>query len=143
MARTLDFGLYLLLGKGEEQTGGRDKSSLIANALEAVIAALYLDGGMDVAYRFIRDNFETDIRSMLANGLTYDFKTDLQEKCQTRFNELPKYTVIGESGPDHQKVFVVEIEAAGRVLGKGSGNSKKEAEQRAAKEALDRLKREA
>jgi ribonuclease-3 len=140
VARSLDFGSYLLLGKGEEQTGGRDKNSLLANAIEAVIAAMYLDGGIESAYQFIRDKFETDIRSMLANGLTYDFKTDLQEKCQNRFGELPRYIVVKESGPDHQKVFDVEIEASGRVLGRGIGGSKKEAEQRAAREALERLK---
>jgi len=141
VARALDFGGYLLLGRGEEQTGGREKSSLLANAVEAVIAALYIDGGMEEAYRFIRENFESEIKALVANGLTHDYKTDLQEQCQSRFNELPKYSVIGESGPDHQKMFEVEIHAGGLALGKGSGKSKKEAEQMAAREALERLKR--
>jgi len=143
VARDLGFGDYLLLGKGEEQTGGREKNSLLANALEAVIASLYMDGGLDVAYRFILDRFESDIRGMVANGLTYDYKTDLQEHCQSRFGALPKYSIVKESGPDHQKVFEVEILADGRTLGNGVGRSKKEAEQQAAREALEKLKLEA
>jgi ribonuclease-3 len=140
-ARALDFGVHLLLGKGEEQTGGREKSSLLANAVEAVIAAIYLDGGLEDAYRFIRDNFEPQIKALVANGLTHDYKTDLQEQCQSIFGALPKYTVVGESGPDHQKLFEVEIFAGGSALGRGVGKSKKEAEQMAAKEALERLKK--
>jgi len=143
VATALGIGEYLVLGKGEEQTGGREKSSLIANALEAVIAALYLDGGLDTAYHFILDRFESDIRGMVAGGQSYDYKTDLQEHCQSRFGALPKYGITRESGPDHQKVFEVEISADGRVLGRGAGRSKKEAEQNAAKEALSMLKREA
>ncbi|HLB25437.1 MAG TPA: ribonuclease III [Nitrospirota bacterium] len=140
VARGLGLGNYLQLGKGEEQTGGRDKPSLVANALEAVIAAMYMDGGLDEAYRFIRENFEPDIRVAVESRLSFDYKTELQEACQSLFGELPKYTVVDESGPDHQKVFEVEIEAGGRVLGRGSGRSKKEAEQRAAGAALDVLK---
>jgi len=139
VARSLDFGSYLLLGRGEEMTGGRDKNSLLANALEAVIAAIYLDGGLEPARGFISGNFDADIRAMVAGGHVHDFKTDLQEKCQSRYGVLPRYSVVGESGPDHQKVFEVEIEADGRVLGKGTGGSKKEAEQMAAREALDTL----
>jgi len=143
VARSLGIGEYLLLGRGEEQTGGRDKNSLVANAVEAVIAALYLDGGLDVPYRFILDQFETDVRGMVANGQSYDYKTDLQELCQSRFGALPKYSISKESGPDHQKVFEVDILADGRTLGRGVGRSKKEAEQSAAKEALDKLRHEA
>ena len=143
LAMSLGLGEYLVLGKGEEQTGGREKVSLVANALEAVIAALYLDGGIETAYHFILDHFESDIREMVANGQSSDFKTDLQEHCQSRFGGLPRYGVTNETGPDHQKVFEVEITADGRVLGRGAGRSKKEAEQNAAKEALLTLKREA
>ncbi|MGA2192385.1 MAG: ribonuclease III [Nitrospirota bacterium] len=141
VARELMLGNYLLLGKGEEQTGGREKSSLLANTLEAIIAAIYIDAGLEQAYNFIRDNFESDVKSLAAVGLTFDYKTELQETCQSMFGALPKYTVVGETGPDHQKVFEVEIEALGRVLGKGTGKSKKEAEQMAAKMALDTLER--
>jgi ribonuclease-3 len=143
VARELGFGPYLLLGKGEEQTGGRDKASLLANSLEAVIAAMYLDGGLDEAYRFILANFEADIKDMADSGLFHDYKTDLQEVCQSMFGVLPRYTVVKESGPDHQKLFEVEIEAGGGVLGRGAGKSKKEAEQRAASVALGTLKRPA
>ncbi len=139
VAQRLGIGGYLFLGKGEELTGGREKPSLLANAMEAIIAAIYLDSDLDKAYRFIRSNFETDIKAMVSGGLVFDHKTELQEACQSRFGELPKYTVVNESGPDHQKVFDVEIEAGGRVLGKGTGRSKKEAEQHAAQAALEAL----
>lgn len=139
VARKLDFGPYLLLGKGEDLTGGRDKSSLLANALEALIAALYMDGGLDAAHGFIRREFEPEMREIAASGQTSDWKTDLQEYCQSHFGTLPLYTVTGESGPDHQKVFDVEITAGGETLGNGSGRSKKEAEQNAARAALDKL----
>jgi len=140
VARELGLGSYLLLGKGEEQTGGRDKSSLLANALEAAIAALYLDGGLEAAYGFIRSRFEADIREMAGSGRTFDSKTELQEYCQSTFGELPVYSVVSETGPDHLKVFEVEISASGRALARGSGRSKKEAEQDAAMHALDSLK---
>ena len=140
VAREMDLGSYLLLGRGEEQTGGRDKNSLLANSLEAVIAAIYLDSGLEEAYRLISENFGPDIRAMVGSGQVHDYKTELQEQCQSRFGELPKYAVIGESGPDHQKVFEVEISAGGKVLGRGTGRSKKEAEQMAAGVALDYLK---
>jgi ribonuclease-3 len=139
-ARSLGLGAYLLLGRGEEQTGGRDKSSLLANALEAVIAALYLDGGIDAAFGFVRRQFELDIREMATSGRTFDSKTELQEYCQSTFGELPAYTVTSESGPDHLKLFEVEIVAGGRPLGRGQGRSKKEAEQNAARIALEALK---
>ncbi|MGC2424577.1 MAG: ribonuclease III [Nitrospirota bacterium] len=141
VATRLGLGEYLFLGKGEELTGGREKPSLLANAVEAIIAAVYLDAGLDEAYHFIRNNFEKDIKAMVAGGMVYDYKTELQEACQSRFGELPKYTVVNETGPDHQKIFEVEIEAEGRPLGKGSGKSKKEAEQHAAQVALETLKK--
>lgn len=143
VASMLGFGPYLLLGRGEEQTGGREKPSLLANSLEAVIAAIYLDGGLDEAYRFILENFESDIKEMADSGLFHDYKTELQEVCQSMFGVLPRYSVVRESGPDHQKVFEVEIEAGGSILGRGAGKSKKEAEQRAASVALGTLKRPA
>ena len=139
-AKVIDLGVYLLLGRGEEQTGGREKSSLLANAYEAIIAAIYLDGGIDEAYRMIKAGFEEEVKGIAQAGRTYDFKTELQELCQGRFGSLPRYSVVRESGPDHQKEFEVEIEAGGLVLGSGTGKSKKEAEQRAAGEALEALK---
>lgn len=140
VARDLQLGRYLLLGRGEEQTGGRGKSSLLANSLEAVIAAMYLDGGMDTAYGFIIREFGDGVRGMIDSGQSFDSKTDLQEYCQGSFGTLPTYSIVSESGPDHQKVFEVEIVAGGRLLGTGSGRSKKEAEQNAARVALGMLK---
>jgi ribonuclease III len=140
VARNLSLGSYLLLGRGEEQTGGRSKSSLIANAVEAILAAIYIDGGMVEAYRVVREKFEDEIIDLVAKGQVFDYKTVLQEKSQSRFGMLPKYTVTGESGPDHMKVFEVEIEAGGQILGRGTGKSKKEAEQMAAGEALRAIK---
>lgn len=139
VARKLGFGSYLLLGKGELQTGGRDKSSLLANALEAAIAALYLDGGIEAARSFIRTQFEDDIKEMAESGRTFDYKTELQEHCQSAFGELPSYIVVSESGPDHLKVFEVEISAGGAPLARAVGKSKKEAEQNAARLALEAL----
>ncbi len=141
VARNLGIGGYLRLGRGEEQTGGRDKNSLLANALEAVIAALYLDGGIEAAAGFVRRQFELDAREMVDSGRTFDSKTELQEYCQGAFGELPVYAVIAESGPDHLKLFEVEISAGGRPLARGTGRSKKEAEQSAARLALDGLKK--
>jgi len=139
IARGLGLGEYLLLGRGEEQTGGRDKSSLLANAVEAVIAAVYLDGGLEPARDLILKLFGEDVKKIADDGLSHDPKTDLQEFCQSRFGELPRYEVVSESGPDHLKVFEVEISAAGKVIGRASGRSKKEAEQTAAAAALASL----
>jgi len=139
IGRTLSIGAYLLLGKGEEQTGGRDKDSLLADALEALIAALYLDGGKDAAEAFILRFFEEVIKGTCASRTTLDYKTALQERCQERLKQLPEYRVASESGPDHQKQFEVELLVKGQLYGRGTGKSKKEAEQKAAKEALQRL----
>ncbi len=105
IGRTLALGAYLLLGKGEEQTGGRDKDSLLADALEALIAALYLDAGKDVAEAFILRFFEDVIKKTCASRTSLDYKTALQERCQERLKPLPEYRVVSESGPDHQKQF--------------------------------------
>lgn len=140
IGRTLALGAYLLLGKGEEQTGGRDKDSLLADALEALIAALYLDAGKDAAEAFILRFFEDVIKRTCASRYSLDFKTALQERCQERLKQLPEYRVVSESGPDHQKQFEVELLVKGQLYGRGTGRSKKEAEQKAAKEALEKLR---
>ncbi len=139
IARAIGLGGQLLLGKGEEQTGGRDKDSLLADSLEALIASLYLDEGMDAARKFILRFFDELIRKACATRVSLDFKTELQELCQERLKQLPEYRVVSESGPDHQKRFDVEVLIRGERAGHGSGRSKKEAEQRAAKEALEKL----
>jgi ribonuclease-3 len=139
IGRTLELGAYLLLGKGEEQTGGRDKDSLLADALEALIAALYLDAGKDAAEAFILRFFEGVINRTCTARTSLDYKTALQERCQEHLKQLPEYRVVSETGPDHQKQFDVELLVKGQAYGRGTGKSKKEAEQKAAKEALERL----
>ena len=139
IASDLDIGEYLLLGRGEEHTGGRKKESLLANALEAIIAAIYLDGGLPAADGFVRMVFVAQIQTITREGISLDYKTDLQEYCQGHDLELPSYRVSKEMGPDHKKTFEVEILINGEVLGLGIGKNKKEAEQRAAKEALKYL----
>jgi ribonuclease-3 len=139
VARRLDLGGALHLGRGEELTGGRDKASLLADALEAVIAAIYLDGGLSAARSVVLSAF-ADMLDNLSRVAATDYKTELQEICQRRFGGLPVYRVLGESGPDHHKQFEVELSIHGEVYGLGAGRSKKEAEQQAAKQALDRLR---
>ena len=139
VAREIGLGEYLLLGKGEEQTGGRDKGSLLADCLEAVIASVYLDAGQQQANAFILRFFEDLIKKTCTAGGTFDYKTELQELCQERLKTLPEYRVSSETGPDHQKQFEVELSIKGTLYGRGIGRSKKEAEQRAAKEALEKL----
>jgi len=139
IARTIKLGDYLLLGKGEDQTGGRDKDSLLADSLEALIAAVYLDAGTDATEAFILRFFDDVIKKSCTQRISLDYKTVLQELCQERLKQLPEYRVISETGPDHQKQFQIEISLKGKVHGHGIGKNKKEAEQRAAKEALARL----
>ncbi|MEK6697789.1 MAG: ribonuclease III [Nitrospirota bacterium] len=139
IAREIGLGEYILLGKGEEQTGGRDKGSLLADCLEAVIASVYLDAGQQQANAFILRFFEDLIKKTCAAGGIFDYKTELQELCQERLKTLPEYRVSSETGPDHQKQFEVELSIKGTFYGRGIGRSKKEAEQRAAKEAMEKL----
>jgi ribonuclease-3 len=136
IARQIGLGRYILLGRGEEQTGGRDKDSLLADCLEALIASVYLDGGRDAAGSFVARFFQDIITKTCSSGGALDYKTRLQERCQEQIKQLPEYRVVSESGPDHQKQFEVEVWIKGRVSGRGVGRSKKEAEQQAAREAL-------
>ncbi|MEG0838179.1 MAG: ribonuclease III [Hydrogenoanaerobacterium sp.] len=134
-ANELELGQYLQLGKGEETTGGRNRSSVLADAFEAVIAAIYLDGGMQPAsehvMRFILRAIETHQTSFK------DYKTILQEIIQQNPEEKVNYVLIDETGPDHNKEFVVEVHLNSNIIGQGKGRSKKNAEQMAAKEALE------
>ncbi len=139
MARAMDLGALLRLGRGEELTGGREKASLLADAMEAVIAAIYLGGGLDPVLRLV-DRFLGEAFARAAAGtLDRDFKTQLQELAQSRHRSTPRYRVVGEHGPDHLKTFEVELDLRGEVLGRGTGRSKKDAEQAAAKLALEEL----
>jgi ribonuclease-3 len=138
-ADALGLPALLVLGKGEEKTGGRQKASLWANTYEAVIAALYLDGGLDAAYRFVAAEFAPDLQR--ARELpVIDAKSALQEALQARGEPLPEYVVLAEEGPSHKRRFRVQCTLRGEPLSEGEGTSKKEAQQAAARQALDRLR---
>lgn len=137
VAEALDLGKYLLLGKGEEAGGGRQRPSIRADAVEAVLAAVYLDGGLGSARKIIQKY----VLSKEIEGLTKprDYKTALQELVQRENGQVLQYRLTGESGPDHDKRFFVEVTLNGTPVGSGTGRSKKEAEQMAAKAAIDAL----
>jgi len=137
IADRIGLGKHLLLGHGEEQGGGRGRASILADAVESVIAATYLDGGMDAARKFITDFVLCNVPvSRLQN---VDYKTQLQELVQQKKNQVISYRLTGETGPDHDKHFAVEVSLNSEVVGQGSGTSKKRAEQDAASKALKRL----
>ena len=136
VAARIDLGRHLMLGNGEERFGGRSRDSILADAVESVIAASFLDGGMDAAKRLIH-TFILDVPAKKQHN--EDYKTALQELVQQKKNQTLAYTLVGESGPDHDKRFDVEVSLNGRVIGVGTGSSKKRAEQMAAKAALEAL----
>ena len=139
IARSLNLGEYIQLGKGESQSGGCNKSSILANAFEAMVAAIYLDGGLKKTTKVILPLFKTDLHS-LANTSSYrDFKSELQEYTQGKKIAIPVYKVEKEIGPDHNKIFQITVSINGKISGKGKGKNKKEGEQEAAKEALQKL----
>ncbi len=135
-ARRIDLGSKLLLGRGEQHSGGADRPSILADAFEALIAAIYLDGGMDEARRFVLEFTKEEIERPAVRR-TADYKTTLQEIVQQNEGERLEYVLVGESGPDHNKHFVAEVHLNSNVIGKGGGRSKKEAEQQAARAALE------
>lgn len=143
-ARQLKLGRFLRLGRGEERTQGREKNSLLANALEAVIAAVYLDGGLEaaqtLAQKALAEVFQ-ELQEVDGTGYTRDYKTHYQEWCQKQLESLPRYVTVCEAGPDHQKTFEVHVTIKGDVVGVGMGRTKKEAEQMAAKQALEGIER--
>ena len=136
VATKIKLGQHLLLGKGEEATGGRERISILADALEAVIAAIYLDGGIENSRKFIFKNMEEIIQDSIKGKIFRDYKTYLQEVLQSRGEQHIWYKLIEEKGPDHNKRFVMEVGINDEVLGVGEGKSKKDAEQVAAKAAL-------
>ncbi len=137
-ARDLSLGEYILLGKGEEATGGRKRDSIISDVMEAVIGAIYLDGGIEEADRFVKKYILSDLED---KQLFYDSKTILQERVQKECKSLT-YELISETGPDHDKIFVVDAVIDGETIGRGQGRNKKTAEQQAAYQVLLRLKSE-
>lgn len=136
-ARALDLGDFLLLGKGEEHTGGRKRDSIVSDAMEALIGAIYLDGGFASAKEFVLKFILNDLEN---KQLFYDSKTILQEIVQENGTQPVEYALIGEEGPDHNKNFTVEARVNGKVMGQGSGHTKKAAEQAAAYQAIRVMK---
>jgi len=139
-AREIDLGKYILLGKGEDASHGRDKSSILSCAYEALIGAIFLDGGYDQALAFVRRFFEPHIDRRQDQLVSTDAKSALQELLQERFNEGPEYALIDEEGPAHARFFSVAVSFQGEELGCGQASNKKEAEQQAARAALVRLR---
>ena len=139
LASHISLGKHLRLGKGEETTGGRTKRSLLADAIEAVLGALYLDGGLGEARSLILKFLKEKIDSIISSGEFHDSKTELQEKTQMLFGLIPTYKIIRQEGEEHKKIFTIEVHIAGEQYGTGIGKSKKEAEISAAKEALKKL----
>jgi ribonuclease-3 len=141
-ARRLRLGEHLRVGRGEEKTGGREKQTLLADAFEAVVAAVYLDGGLGAAREVLRRVlFEQALEERGERISESDRKSALQELLQGRGQATAEYRVVGESGPDHQKVFQIEVWIDGECMATGEGSTKKEAEQRAARSALEQLER--
>lgn len=139
IADSISLGKYLRLGKGEEATGGRAKKSILADTIEALLGAVYIDGGYKKARGIVLKLFRKEIDVLLNSTKFYDFKTELQEKTQLLFGVLPEYRVVKQEGEEHEKIFTIEVLIEGKKFGKGSGKSKKEAQTLAAKEALSRL----
>ena len=137
VANKIGLGNHLLLGHGEERLGGRSRESILADATESVIAACFLDGGLEAAAQFVKKYILVEVPVTKLHNV--DYKTALQELVQQKKNQVLSYTLVGQSGPDHDKQFDVEVSLNGCVVGKGSGRSKKRAEQMAAKAAVEKL----
>jgi ribonuclease-3 len=139
VARTLQIDAMLLLGKGEERSGGRDKNAILADTLEALIGALYLDSGFKAALDFVNRYFIPEIDRIVESGYRRDYKSLLQELSQQLYHAYPRYRLIKRSGPEHESTFEMEVTINGSVYGPGTGKNKKNAEQEAARIALQSL----
>lgn len=140
IAKMHNFSDFLYLGKSERQTGGNQRPAILADSVEAVIAAIYLDGGIEEANKFIINNLKEEIEVATKHVGDKDYKTVLQEKLQINGDVKIEYIIIKESGPDHDKTFEAEVKYNGKILAEGKGKSKKEAQMQAAKKALENLK---
>ena len=141
IGRSMDLGEHVLLGKGEEQTNGRNKDSILANAVEALLGAIYLDGGFDAVMAVVKRKFETDIEALAALDMNRNYKSLLQELTQATDGKAPVYEIIDETGPDHDKTFHCRVSAGG-IQAEGTGKNKKTAQQDAAHKALALIKGE-
>lgn len=139
-ARTIDLGKFILLGRGEEQSAGRDKDSILSDVLEAVVAAIYLDGGLDAARNLVGKLFDELAAAPQSLVLGRDSKSELQEFLSSRGHLLPEYCLIEESGPPHDRLFCYELLIDGKPFGEGRGRSKKSAQQAAAAAALEKIR---
>ena len=137
VAARIDLGKHLQLGNGEERFGGRNRASILADAVESVIAACFLDGGMEAAKAFVQQFVLCDVPVKKLHN--QDYKTALQELVQQKKDQVLTYALVGESGPDHAKCFMVEVSLNGKPVGKGEGSSKKRAEQDSARDAIEKL----
>ncbi len=138
-ARDLNIGAYIQLSKGEEQSGARERAALLADTFEALLAAVYLDRGLDAARAFVSPFLEHQIERITTHGLALDYKSRLQEWIQAERNITPRYRIISVVGPDHRREFTVEVHAGDALLGSGQGGSKQAATQAAAQAALEQL----
>ncbi|MBO5244535.1 MAG: ribonuclease III [Selenomonadales bacterium] len=141
-AQAIGFGPYLLLGRGENASGGRERASILADAFEAIVGAIYMDSGIESCRTFILNNLSTDMEKIRYWKRSHDYKTRFQEYVQKNLHYDIKYQVEAESGPAHNKVFTISVTLNGEKLGTGVGKSKKDAEQKAAREALQKLNEE-
>lgn len=139
LAASLGLGRFLRLGRGEERSGGRDRKSLLANAYEALLAAVYLDGGLEPVERLVREAFEPHLADVASGVAGRDFKTEFQELVQTLSGVPPVYSLAATDGPPHDRRFTVKVHVGGELVGEGQGRSKKEAEQSAARRGLELL----
>lgn len=139
VARKLELGACLLLSRGEELSGGRDKDYILANTMEAFIGAMYLDKGYEEAAQFVMRHIVALLQEIIEQGLHIDAKSHIQEVAQEKLNLTPRYELVEESGPDHQKLFIMGVYFKKELQGQGGGSSKQEAEQAAARDALKRL----
>lgn len=140
-AQELGLGSFLLLGKGEEATHGRQRPSILSDAMEAIFAAVYLDGGLENAQKIILKLLVPHLKKAIKERDRKDHKTVLQEMIQSKFDQPPVYVLVDEKGPDHEKIFTVEVRNQNKVLGVGTGKSKKEAEKKAAQKAIALLQK--
>ncbi len=140
-SKRIELGQYMYFGKGEEMTGGRKRISILADAFESLIAAIYLDGGLESSRLFIMEYMKAEIQNAITGMVFLDYKTHLQEIVQIRKDNRIKYEIIGEEGPDHCKLFYTQVKLNDIVIGYGKGRSKKEAEQEAAQMAIEKVER--
>jgi ribonuclease-3 len=137
-AERMGLGRYILMSEAERESGGATRSSILADTFEAILGAIYLDQGLEAARRFVHSRLLANAEHLLRDRDLRNYKSELQELIQSRFKIPPRYRVVKETGPEHRKVFTVQVELRGQVLGRGTGHNKKEAEQSAARDALER-----